>query len=285
MKRAILVGLATLVVCWATAAAAEVDLGLPSQPKHEVLSGRGAQLYAPPGAGPFPAVVLSHSCAGLSPNVFQWAGRFLAAGYAVLVIDHLGPRGRTSNCYPDIRVSVTEYAQDAVAGLRHLRALPFVDGNRIVQMGFSFGAMAGLRAASESFRRKYLGGERFAAIVSLYPWCNDRAGPGNQDHQWNFYDDTTTPLLVLLGANDDEANPRSCVDKAKANAAKGMPVEYTVFPGTTHAFDNALMGDRPYVIQRGGTTITYRYNPGSVEAAWKLTLDFLGRYAGGSARR
>jgi hypothetical protein len=45
------------------------------------------------------------------------------------------------------------------------------------------------------------------------------------------------------------------------------------------------MGDKPVVFQRGGATVTYRYNRASVEAAWKLTLDFLARYAGGKAAR
>ena len=281
MYRSIVAGLTALAVCWATPSAAEVDLKFPSQPERQVVLpggfASGARLYAPAGPGPFPAAVLSHTCAGLGRNVFEWAQRLVAAGYVVLVIDHLGARGRKGNCYPDIRVSVTEFAQDQAAGLRHLRALPFVDRNRVVLMGYSFGAMAALRTASASFQRKSLGGEHFAAVVAFYPWCNDIKGPANQDHQWNFYDDTTTPLLVILGADDNEADPRSCVDKAKANAAKGMPVEYSVLPGTTHAFDNSGLGDRPLVFSRGGSTITYRYNPGAVETAWRLTLDFFAR--------
>ena len=290
MPRPIIASLAALVLFWATAFAADVDLRLPTQPEREVkLPGRGAftgaRLYAPEGAGPFPGAVLSHTCGPLRQNIFEWAQRFLVAGYVVLVVDHLGPRGVRSNCWPSFSVSVTEYAQDAIAAMRHLRSMTFVDGKRIVLMGFSYGAMAGLRASSKSFREKSLGGEGFAAIVSLYPWCNQQGGPSYQDHQWNFYDDTTTPLLVLLGADDDDADPRSCIDKAKVNAAKGMPVEYKVFPGTTHAFDNSLLADKPFVFQQGGHTVTYRYNRESVDEAWRLTLDFLGRHVAGSERR
>ena len=54
--------------------------------------------------------------------------------------------------------------------------------------------MGGLRAASASFRSRYLGNERFAAIVSMYPWCNERSGAGG-DHQFNFRDDTDVPLF------------------------------------------------------------------------------------------
>lgn len=290
MNRSTVACVAALVFSSATPCAAQVDLAFPQQPTREVsLPGpgafTGARLYAPEGAGPFPAAVLSHTCGPLRQHIFEWAQRFLGAGYAVLVVDHLGPRGMKSTCWPNVKVSVTEYAQDAVAAMRHLRSIPFVDGRSIVLMGFSYGAMAGLRASSKGFRAKHLGGERFAAIISLYPWCNQQGGRGYQDHQWNFYDDTTTPLLVVLGADDDDADPRSCVDQAKENASRGMPVEYKVFPGTTHAFDHSLMADTPVVLQQGNRTHTHRYNRQSVEAAWELTLDFIARRVGGSGTR
>ncbi|MGH8674205.1 MAG: dienelactone hydrolase family protein [Burkholderiales bacterium] len=282
--------MAVLSFSCATPALTQVDLAFPKQPELEVkLPGRGAftgaRLYAPGGAGPFPAAVLSHSCAALRQNIFEWGQRFLAAGYVVLIVDHLGPRGKESNCWPDFSVSVTEYAQDDVAAMRHLRSMPFVDGSRIVQMGISYGAMAGLRASSEEFRAKHLGRESFAAIISLYPWCNQQGGARYQDHQWNFYKDTNIPLLVLLGGNDDEADPGSCIDRAKENAAKGMPVEFKVLPGATHAFDHSLMGDKPFVAWQGNRSVTYRYNREAVEAAWKLVLDFLERRVGGTGTR
>jgi dienelactone hydrolase len=281
--------LAALSLSWATPGFAQVDLAFPQQPEREVrLPGpgtfTGARLYAPEGGGPVPAVVLSHTCGPLRQHVFDWARRFLGAGYAVLVVDHLGPRRVDSNC-GKFTVSVTEYAQDDVAAMKHLRSLPFVDGRRIVSMGLSYGAMAGLREASRSFRAKHLGGERFAAIISVYPWCNQQGGASYQDHQWNFYDDTDIPLLLVLGGDDDDSDPRSCVDQARKNAAKGLPVEFKVLPGTTHAFDHSLMGDKPVVVRQGGQMVTYRYNRESVEATWKLILDFLGRHAGGSGSR
>ena len=66
--------------------------------------------------------------------------------------------------------------------------------------------------------------------------------------------------------------------------AKGLPVELTVFPGTTHAFDHST-GDKPVVTKMGSLTVTYRYNPESVETTWKLTLDFLARRLGGAGTR
>ena len=289
MNRSLIVFLAALAVTFAAPCAAQLDLGFPKDPERAVtLPGRGAvtgaRLYAPEGPGPFPAVVLSHPSGPLRQHMFEWAQRFLAAGYVALIVDHLGPRNKSTNT--DFSVSVTEYAQDDVAAMRHLRSLPFVDGKRIAQMGFSYGAMAGLREASKRFREKNLGGEQFAAIVSVYPWCNQQGRTkGYFDHQWNFYDDTDIPLLVLVGGDDGEAEPRSCIDQAKKNADRGMPVEITVLPGTTHAFDHSWMGDTPVVTQKGKWTVTYRYSRDSVETTWKLTLDFLARRVGGPGTR
>lgn len=285
MNRLLVACLAALACSCATSYPAQVDLQFPQQFEHEVeLPGRGAikgaRLYAPEGTGPFPAVVLSHPSGPLRQHMFEWAQRFLAAGYVVLVVDHLGPRNKTSNM--DHSISVTEYAQDDIAAMRYLRSKPFVDSKRIVQMGLSYGAMAGLREASKSFRSKSLGGESFAAIISVYPWCNEQVGTTHQDHQWNFYDDTDIPLLVVVGADDDEADPRSCIDQAKKNAAKGLPVQLAILPGTTHAFDHTWMGDKPVVAKSGSLTVTYRYSRKSVETTWKLVLDFLGRHIGGS---
>jgi dienelactone hydrolase len=265
-------------------ARAEVDLGLPTQPKANVQLPAGggtifgAQLYAPPDRGRHPAVVMSHTCAGISRHVFEWADRALASGYVVMIVDHLGPRQQKNNCPPDNPVSVTDYAQDDVVALRHLRTLPFVDGSRIGHMGWSYGAMAGLRLASANFRKRYVGGERFGAIVAMYPWCNERVGRGG-DHQYNFYDDTDVPLFLVLGADDSESSPKSCIEQAGKNKSRGLPVEWKLYPSTTHGFDFSQLGDRPMTFRRPGSaeTITYRYNAATVADAWALSLAFYSR--------
>jgi dienelactone hydrolase len=258
-------------------ASAQVNLGFPKEPQRNVqIPGpglvTGSSLFAPAAAGPRPAVVLSHTCGGLRTHVFQWAARLVDAGYVALVIDHFGPRKVTSNCWPKYSFSYNAVAQDAVAGMKHLRTLPFVDGKRIAHMGFSMGAMAGLRSASPSFRRAHLGGERFAAIVSFYPFCAYSGLEGQE----NFYGDTDAPLLLLLGEKDDEAAAAPCVQQARALAARGAPVKWIVFPDTTHAFDGPSL-----TRQSGGKTFTYRHNPRAVEEAWRESREFLARHMPG----
>lgn len=275
---------AILVLSFVARAEAQVDLGLPLEPKKAPIHGPGAALYAPDGPGPHPAVVLSHTCATLGRHVTEWAGRMVDAGYVALVVDHLRPRGVKFNCPDKNTISVTEYAQDATAGLKHLRALPFVDGRRVAHMGFSYGGMAGLRLASASFRQKHVGGEAFAAVIAFYPWCNKRTRMGGGDHQVNFYDDTDVPLLVLLGEADDDSPPDSCVEQAKKNAGKGLPVEWKLYPDATHGFDFSHLGAKPYRHQMGNRTVTFRYDPATVDKALQDSRAFLARHLGAAAR-
>jgi len=219
--------------------------------------------------------VLSHTCSGLSGNLYNWAERFTGAGYVALVIDHLGPRGRKFNCPPyDLNVSVTEFATDAFEALRFLQSQSYVDPRRVVQVGFSQGAMAGLRIASAKFARANFGeGRHFAAVVSLYPHCNGQVGPSNQDHMWNFYDDISTPLLLLLGEEDDEARPDSCIPQARKNAARGQPVSWKLYPNATHAFDMANFAGQYVTFQR--RRFTYRGDAQIAGQAWQDMKAFL----------
>lgn len=244
---------------------------------------RGAALYKPEGAGPFPAVVLSHTCSGLSGNMYKWAERFTGAGYVALVLDHLGPRGRKFNCPPnEINVSVTEAATDAFEALRFLQSQSYVDPQRVAQVGFSYGAMAGLRISSAKFARRYFGeGRHFAAVVSFYPLCNAPEF-GNHDYLYNFYDDIATPLLLLLGEEDDEARPASCVSDARKAAARGQPVAWKLYPKATHAFDLTNYAGEPITFQRG--RYTYRGDAQITEQAWQETKAFLDRNFAGAAK-
>ena len=76
------------------------DLEFPAQPSS--LSSFDAPrmaIFKPQGDGPFPGLVLFHQCAGLGigrrPNqsMLNWAREAVSQGYAVLLIDSLGPRG------------------------------------------------------------------------------------------------------------------------------------------------------------------------------------------------
>src|SRR5690349_5745100 len=53
------------------------------------------EFYRPSGNGPFPAVVQLHGCGGRGSRGAEDAAgaRFVALGYALLIVDSFGPRG------------------------------------------------------------------------------------------------------------------------------------------------------------------------------------------------
>src|SRR5476651_1081951 len=57
-----------------------------------------AALYRPDGDGPFPAIVLAHTCAGVLPHTAIWGKRLASWGYVVVAPDSFGPRGVGSVC-------------------------------------------------------------------------------------------------------------------------------------------------------------------------------------------
>src|SRR5215469_12942696 len=79
-------------------------------------------LFRPAGAGPFPTVILLHGCDGLEwdrPKRAGWrlltgyAERYLAHGYAALVLDSFQPRGIDNVCGDPMTVSARRRAWDA----------------------------------------------------------------------------------------------------------------------------------------------------------------------------
>ena len=238
----------------------------PSTPT-ERIAGSRSQLYVPPGAGRHAAIVLLHTCGGISPRIGTWAEMLAAEGYVVLKVDSFGPRGERGSICDRWTVSVDQVAADALAAAAHLRRLPFVDGGRVAAVGFSYGAMAALRLASASYVQRQKNPVPFRAIVAFYPQC---AVPPSAPPQFvaigdNARSDIATPLHLFLGGQDTEAPSGPCVSHAEARKRDGQPVSYTLFPDATHAFDVDYA-------PRG-----YRFNQQAVDASWSQMKEFLAR--------
>jgi len=63
---------------------------VPSRGTRIDLAGTRAYLSVPPGAGPFPAIVVVHEWWGLNSNIEHWADRLASAGWAALAVDLYG---------------------------------------------------------------------------------------------------------------------------------------------------------------------------------------------------
>src|ERR1051325_8626936 len=85
-------------------------------------------IFRPRGAGPFPAVILMHTCArpDFDPQHLRpWVARGLEAGYVVMVLDSWRQRGISEICRtrPDekfIPIHILLRARDAYEALAHL---------------------------------------------------------------------------------------------------------------------------------------------------------------------
>jgi dienelactone hydrolase len=204
----------------------------PPEPRPGTLFHAFAQ---PAGPGPFPAVVLLHTCAGVRPHLFTWMLRLNAGGYAALIVDSFTPRGMSA-CAGRERfpAELEEVADDALRALEHLRSRPRIDGRRIAVVGFSYGASAALRLASPQYQG---GGRRFGAAVAFYPLCAPY--PGGAPHRSDNLRDVATPTLILMGAADTDTPGvvENCVARVERLRAAGRPVDIQLFPGAGHVFD------------------------------------------------
>ncbi len=239
-------------------AAAPETVQVQSRDSSKLLS---AYLWKPQGEGPFPAIVMMHGRAGayssraagkydattLSQRHLQWGEFWAERGYVALHVDSFGARGfaggfgiHTYNSRPAAVSEQNVRPLDALGALDYLRARRDVLPARIGLFGWSNGAMAvlatlGLPPAAD-------GG--FKAAIAFYPGC------GAQDR--DAYR-PSAPLLMLLAANDEEVSPRICERVAKRLLGHNAPVEYAVYPGAQHAFDDPGIARQALPANRAAT--------------------------------
>jgi dienelactone hydrolase len=85
--------------------------------------------------------------------------------------------------------------------------------------------------------------------------------------------------LMLLGEKDNELSPESCIQELPVRKAAGAPVEWFVYPNTTHAWDMAERDGFTKPSPINGEKVVYRYNKDATEDAKLRVFDFLKRYA------
>lgn len=262
------------------AAAQSADLAFPQEPSSfSFLSAPGMAIYKPEGQGPFPAIVLLHQCGGLSGRrwqndaMLQWAKDAVAQGYVAFLVDYMGPRGIDTLCSgPRKGMNFFRGTKDAFQAGMHLQKLDFVDKSRIGVAGYSWGAMLALFASSRTFAQALAPGPVFRAAVAFYPGCFRLTPPAAEPYE-TVQPDIATPLLALLGEADTETPAAECVEKLGAAKAAGAPVEWHLYPGTTHCWDCRNL-DGFSKIDARGNRVLYRYDAGVTADSAKRMFDF-----------
>ena len=170
-------------------------------------------LTRPKGAGPFPAVVLLHTCLGLPAERASLGARIAAWGYVALFVDDFATRGLKETCAVDFKQALP----DADGALVYLRRLSYVDPDKIAVVGFSQGGDTALKIAAG-------GAAGFKAAAAFYPPCANLDGAT-----------LTIPTLILVGAKDEVTPAADCAELAKRQ--QPAMAKLMVYRGAAHAFD------------------------------------------------
>lgn len=286
-------GLALLLSLWGPHAAAQEQVHFDSAGGGSSTTRLSGYLYRPRHAGPFPAAVLMHGCAGLysrrtgkiASKMHTWAEFLREQGYVVLLVDSFRPRGLDEICTKRTKLnSVRIRSYDAYGGLIYLQSLAFVSTDRIALMGWSNGARAVLSGIDEDgrYRPTSLPHGGFRAAIAFYPQCRIKY---TDNPVYRPY----APLSILIGELDDWTPAAHCVQLVRTAQAAGADIEIVVYPGAHHSFDspNSRVRYRPNVRNRnkpgGCCGATVGSHPEASDKARQQVRRFLAQYLMGSA--
>lgn len=185
-------------------------------------------LLLPPGKGPFPAVVISNSSAGIHDRVGQsLATDLVSAGYATFSIQSLEARGQATSGSNQAHTTLQSHGVDALYALEYLRTLPVINPEKICVTGHSRGAIAAL---DFTYFQSFLD---MSGYVGKPFNCNIAVLAG-----WHMVpvDKTTTgkPALVFLGEKDDLWHPQTNIDWINQLKNNGNDVTLVVLKETYH---------------------------------------------------
>lgn len=164
-----------------------------------------AYLYRPQGAGPFPVVIYNHGTRDARERAsvpFQYVGAMLTrAGYAVLVPERRG-YGKSDGAIwwqdadgAGVVGRLQSETDDVLAALPYLRTVEFADSKRMAVMGWSFGGIVTMFAASRS--TAFL-----AAIDQAGGALSWDSSPPLRTALIAAAQQVQTPTLLMVAAND-----------------------------------------------------------------------------------
>jgi dienelactone hydrolase len=219
-------------------------------------------MYKPDGAGPFPAIILAHSCAGVNRHTEIWGKRLASWGYVVLAADSFGPRGVKQVCTTAGAITGGMRVADIAGALKFLATQPDVRAGHIGLIGHSHGGWTVMRSVQKNYDLAALG---LKAAVAYYPSCAPQ-----------FDRDVDVPLLILIGDKDDWTPADRCRQLQAAGFTRPELVESIYYPDAYHSFDSRAP-DRT-VPGTGSKMHHLAYDPAAAPDAEARTKAFFDKY-------
>src|SRR5579864_5880882 len=211
VRRRMLAWISCGVLLYGSAAPAQTDKKQPTYETDFYRSGKlkiEAYVYKPEGAGPFPVVIYNHgSRAGheREERPFAYVGEMLAhSGYVVVVPERRGYGKSDGPTFgetvgedrgPRFVRRVQEETDDVLAAVEFVKTLPYAETTRMGVMGWSFGGIVSVFAASRSGAFRVVVDQAGAALT----W--DRS-PEMQKALKEAAGKIRAPLLGMVAEND-----------------------------------------------------------------------------------
>ena len=193
-----------------------------------------AYVYKPEGAGPFPVVIYNHGSRtehDREERPFAYVGSMLvSSGYAVVVPERRGygksdgqTFGETVGEDRGVRFvrRVEEETDDVLTAMEFVKTLPYVDAARMGVMGWSFGGITSVFAASRSAAFRVVIDQAGAALT----WPRS---PEMQKAMTEAAGRIRVPLLGMVAQNDRTTDSVKAV--VRAAEAHGTTAKLIVYP-------------------------------------------------------
>lgn len=218
-----------------------------------------------------PAVIILHGSAGVDSRGSFYTQALNRAGIATFEIDMWAARNLSGGNNRPALPSLT--APDAFNALSFLAKNSVIDENRIAALGFSWGGVVSMLAATEEYNTQFGNGYQFAALVAHYPicWAYNLGIPGI-----NFESLTGSPILIQIGELDDydegSAPCQNLIDNLSTEEKN--TVYLNVYKHSHHAWDrleNPLIVEDPFShLGQGGQVDIAPNKPAAYKARLKV---------------
>lgn len=200
-------------------------------------------LAKPEGSGPFPGVVVIQEWWGVDNHIKDVVRRYAEEGFVAVTPDlYHGKVALEPNDAQKLAMELNQdYAGVEIGGaVKYLHSMPEV--GKVGVTGFCMGG-----------RLSFLAAYRIPDVSAVVPFY------GASPEPWSQMQNITAPVLAFYAEDDPNITPKVPA-VAAAMAEAGKDFEYTIYPGTHHAFFN---DDRPHT-----------YNAEASADTWKRTLAF-----------
>ena len=175
-----------------------------------------------------PLVITVHPSMGFTPSdYFEW---FTSLGVAVFDIQPYLSRGIESQWFYE--VSEEAATIDAYKALDIMSKDPRIDKDKIILVGWSYGAMVVNNAHQQFFIDKIKPENEFQAFISYYPFCS------------LIKENTKTsekPLTILIGEKDRMCPSELCQDYIDIVKKSSPNSNIHIFEKSYHRFDFNLL--------------------------------------------